>query len=153
MYNISLVVVTVVKLKLMNQSYSNALNPNIKLFLSLAITLFVGFVAGFATASSIGTWYAGLNKPFFNPPNWLFAPVWTILYILMGVAFYFVWKLPETSKRNVALFVFVIQLAFNGIWSLIFFNMHKIGWALADIVILWVMILVTMSLTSRLEVL
>ena len=133
----------------MNQSYTKSLNPNIKLFLSLAITLLVGFGAGFATSSSIGTWYAGLNKPFFNPPNWLFAPVWTILYILMGISFYFVWKQPESSNRNIALFVFIVQLALNGIWSIIFFNMHKIGLALVDIIVLWLMILITMYFFSR----
>ncbi|MBG9377766.1 tryptophan-rich sensory protein [Panacibacter sp. DH6] len=133
----------------MDQSYSKSLNPNLKLFLSLAITLLVGFGAGFATSSAIGTWYAGLNKPFFNPPNWLFAPVWTILYILMGISCYFVWKQPETSKRNVALFVFAVQLALNGMWSIIFFNFHQVGWALVDIVLLWVMILITMYLFSQ----
>src|SRR6476620_12228307 len=124
----------------MNQSYTKTVNPAVKLIVSLVLTLLVGFGAGFATATSINSWYSVLHKPFFNPPNWLFAPVWTILYILMGAAFYLVWKLPETTQRNVALFVFVLQLAVNGIWSLIFFHQHQIGWALFDIIILWVMI-------------
>lgn len=135
----------------MNQSYTKSVNAPMKLFLSLALTLLIGFGAGFATASSIGTWYAGIQKPFFNPPNWIFAPVWTLLYILMGVSFYFVWKLAETSRRNFAMFVFVVQLALNGIWSLIFFNMHQVGWALVDIVILWIMIIITMYLFTSLS--
>lgn len=122
-----------------------------KLVLSLALTLLVGFGAGFATANAINSWYSTLEKPFFTPPNWLFAPVWTILYILMGVAFYFVWKLPETTQRNIAMFVFVLQLALNGIWSLIFFSMHEIGWALLDIFILWLMIILTMYLFTQLS--
>ncbi|QEC69956.1 tryptophan-rich sensory protein [Panacibacter ginsenosidivorans] len=135
----------------MNQSYTRTVNPTVKLIVSLILTLLVGFGAGFATATSINSWYSTLDKPFFNPPNWLFAPVWTILYILMGVAFYFVWKLPETTQRNIALFVFVLQLAVNGIWSLIFFNQHQIGWALVDISILWVMIIITMYLFTQLS--
>src|SRR3954471_21778482 len=125
----------------MNQSYTKTVNPYVKLFLSLVLTLLVGFGAGFTTANAINSWYPTLHKPFFNPPNWLFAPVWTILYILMGIAFYFVWKLKETAQRNIAMFVFVLQLAINGTWSFIFFQMHKIGWALIDIFILWVMII------------
>jgi len=135
----------------MNQSYIKTVNPSVKLFLSLALTLLVGFGAGFATANAINSWYSTLEKPFFNPPNWLFAPIWTILYILMGIAFYFVWKLQETTQRNIAMFVFVLQLAFNGTWSFIFFHLHKIGWALADIFILWIMIIVTMYLFTPLS--
>jgi tryptophan-rich sensory protein len=135
----------------MNQSYTKTVNPTVKLIVSLVLTLLVGFGAGFATATSINSWYSELHKPFFNPPNWLFAPVWTILYILMGIAFYLVWKLPETAQRNIALFVFVLQLTVNGIWSLIFFHQHQIGWALFDIVILWAMIIITMYLFTPLS--
>lgn len=117
-----------------------------KLVLSLALTLLVGFIAGFATARSIDTWYANLNKPSFNPPNWLFAPVWTILYILMGIALYIVWNKTATSQRNIALTVFLVQLAINFAWSFIFFNSHQVGWALVDIIVLWFLILVTIIL-------
>ena len=115
-----------------------------KLFFSLIITLAVGGIAGFATATSIGTWYAQLNKPSFNPPNSLFAPVWTILYILMGIALYLIWKQPASAKRNAPMLLFFIQLFLNFLWSFIFFNMHQIGWALADIILLWIFILLTM---------
>jgi benzodiazapine receptor len=135
----------------MNQSYTKTVNPYVKLFLSLALTLLVGFGAAFATANAINSWYPALHKPFFNPPNWLFAPVWTILYILMGIAFYFVWKVKESTQRNIAMFVFVLQLAINGAWSFIFFQMHKIGWAFIDIFILSIMIIVTMYLFTPLS--
>jgi translocator protein len=135
----------------MNQAQTKVVNPSLKLIISLALTLLVGFGAGFATANAINSWYSELQKPFFSPPNWLFAPVWTILYILMGVSFYLVWKLPETSKRNIALFVFVLHLLLNGTWSFIFFNQHAIGLAFADIFILWIMIIVTMYLFSSLS--
>ncbi|MEP6845486.1 MAG: TspO/MBR family protein [Panacibacter sp.] len=129
----------------MNQPSAKVIN-SIKLFLSLALTLTVGFAASLVTSKSSGTWYTALHKPFFNPPKWLFAPVWSVLYVLMAISFYLVWKQVETAKRNVALFVFVLQLALNGIWSFIFFNMREMGWALVDITILWVMIIVTMNL-------
>ena len=115
-----------------------------KLFLSLTITLAVGGIAGFATATAIDTWYIYLNKPSFNPPNSLFAPVWTILYILMGIALFLVWKLPKSNLRNRAMTIFFIQLALNFLWSFIFFNMHQVGWALIDILLLWIAIILTM---------
>lgn len=114
-----------------------------KLFLSLLITLAVGGIAGFATATSIDTWYSFLNKPSFNPPNQLFAPVWTVLYIMMGIALYLIWKLPASAQRNTAMAVFFIQLLLNFLWSLIFFNMHRVGLALTDIVLLLLLIILT----------
>lgn len=115
-----------------------------KLFYSLLITLAVGGIAGFATATAIGTWYVYLNKPSFNPPNFVFAPVWTMLYIFMGIALYLVWKLPASAAKNRAMVVFFVQLLLNFFWSLIFFNMHQTGWALVDIILLWLSILLTM---------
>ena len=122
-----------------------------KLFFSLLITLAVGGIAGYYTASSIGTWYAGLNKPSFNPPNWIFGPVWTILYILMGIALYYVWSLPVSKSRNIALIIFFVQLALNFIWSIIFFNLHQMGWAFIDIILLLCFIAATMFLFNQLS--
>jgi len=116
-----------------------------KLVVSLLITLAVGLIAGLATASAIGTWYAHLEKPSFNPPNWLFMPVWSLLYILMGISLYLVWKKPDTPQRNMALTIFSIQLVLNFIWSFIFFNLQRIGLALADIILLWLFILLTIN--------
>lgn len=93
-----------------------------------------GIVGTIFTVSSIQNWYAFLNKPSFSPPNYLFGPVWTILYALMGIAFYLV------RKNKFAVKLFLAHLFFNAIWSIIFFGQHNIGLALIDILIMWVMI-------------
>jgi benzodiazapine receptor len=98
-----------------------------------------GFIGSFATTPAIATWYAGLAKPEFNPPNWVFAPVWTLLYLLMGVALWLVW---EKRDGIAPIVVFLIQLALNIVWSFIFFGMHLPLWAFAEILILWLLILI-----------
>lgn len=122
-----------------------------KLLFSLIITLAVGGIAGFATATAISTWYATLNKPFFNPPNWLFAPTWTLLYILMGIALYLVWRLPASVMRNKAMGTFFAQLALNFAWSFIFFGFHQIGFALLEILLMWAAILITINQFAKLQ--
>jgi|SRR3954470_20502633 benzodiazapine receptor len=117
-----------------------------KLFLSLAITLAVGFIAGFATSTSIGTWYATLRKPGFTPPNWLFPVVWTTLYILMGIALNLVWRQPRSNSRSRAVAAYFVQLTLNFLWSFIFFQWHAIGWAFVDIICLWSFIAITIIL-------
>ena len=111
-----------------------------KLFLSIIIPLVVGFTSGFFTASGVNEWYTTLNRPSFNPPNWLFGPVWTTLYILMGISLYLIWKQPESNERNAAIWIFAFQLVFNFFWSIIFFYWHQIGLALIEIVVLWALI-------------
>lgn len=118
------------------------------LYIVIAVTicLLIGFLAGFATQSSVDTWYATLNKPSFNPPNWLFAPVWTLLYILMGIAaglvwakgFYHVWV-------KTALYYFGFQLLFNALWSIVFFGFQEPFWALLVILVLMILILLTIK--------
>lgn len=118
------------------------------LYIVIAVTicLLIGFLAGFATQSSVGTWYATLNKPSFNPPNWLFAPVWTLLYILMGIAaglvwakgFYHIWV-------KTALYYFGFQLLFNALWSIVFFGFQEPFWALLVILVLLILILLTIK--------
>jgi len=122
-----------------------------KLAFSILITLGVGAIAGFATVQSIDAWYASLNKPSFNPPNWLFGPLWTFLYILMGIALYLIWKLPASKNRNRSIEFFFFQLLLNFLWSFLFFYFHSIAIALFDIIILWVMIFLTIILFSRLD--
>lgn len=112
------------------------------LIFSLAIPLLVGFIGSLFTTPSISTWYALLIKPDFNPPNWLFGPVWTTLFILMGIALFLVLKAGRGSKNySKALVVFGLQLVLNLLWSLIFFTLRSPFWALIEILILWWVIL------------
>ena len=115
-----------------------------KLLISILIPLAVGSLSGFYTSSGVNGWYALANKPWFNPPNWVFAPVWTLLYILMGIAFYLVWNAKtEKSLKQIAMLFFVLQLVLNFFWSVIFFKAQQPGWAFAEIMAMWVMILLT----------
>lgn len=118
-----------------------------KLPLSIAICLLVGFLSGISTSDNISGWYSTLEKPFFNPPNWIFGPVWTFLYILMGIALGKVWSSDSSGKeKNKAIFVFGSQLAVNAIWSIFFFGMQNPLLAFIDIIILIVLIVYTIKL-------
>lgn len=112
-----------------------------KLIISLLLPLSLGSIAGSFTAKSVPVWYATLNRPSFNPPSYLFGPVWTTLYILMGISLFLIWKQEKSKERNMAIFVFFIQLALNFTWSFIFFYFNRIGFALVDIIILWLCII------------
>ena len=119
-------------------------NP-IKFIISVLIPVGIGAISGLFTASNVKTWFVTVAKPSFNPPGWLFAPVWTTLYIMMGIAFFLVWK-NETIQKSIkqkAIILFAIQMVLNFLWSFIFFQQHEIGWALVDIVLLWIFILLT----------
>ncbi|MEO0065535.1 MAG: hypothetical protein RI983_861 [Bacteroidota bacterium] len=122
-----------------------------KLFISLVATIGIGSLGGIFTIAEIPTWYAGLNKPSFNPPNWLFGPVWTSLYTMMGIAFYLIWKQPATDSRKKAIQLFIIQFVFNFFWSIIFFSLHAIAAALIEIIVMWVFILLTILQFSKLS--
>lgn len=95
------------------------------------------------TIAAIPTWYAQLHKPSFNPPNWLFGPVWTLLYTLMAVALYLIWKQGLTEKTKPAIIIFLIQLALNVLWSYLFFFLKAPAIAFSEILILWLAILAT----------
>ncbi len=110
-------------------------------------SLAVGTAATVFTEPSIPTWYAGLVKPGFNPPDWLFAPVWTALYILMAVAAWRVWRIA--GLKSIELTAFFVQLALNCAWSFLFFSAHWIAVALADLGMLWLLILATLILFWR----
>lgn len=113
-----------------------------KLVLAIGICFLAGFAGGLVTTPSIPTWYAELEKPFFTPPNTLFGPVWTILYILMGISLYRVWvrKKRETAP---ALNIFLVQLILNFFWSYVFFGLHLPWAAFVVIVALWLAIFAT----------
>ena len=123
-----------------------------KLIPSLLLTIGVGALAGFITAGeSSSDWYVNLAKPSYQPPSWLFSPVWTLLYILMGISFYYVWKKPLSRERNIALTIFLAQLLLNFLWSILFFSLHSPSLALIDIVMMWLAILLTIFSFSRLS--
>ncbi len=128
------------------------MKDSLKLIISITIPVAIGASAGAFTKPEIKTWYAQLTKPAWNPPPWLFGPVWTVLYILMGVALYIIWKNKtyHTPKRS-AILIWCLQLAFNFLWSLVFFHLHQIGWALIDIGILWILIVLNIFSFSRIS--
>lgn len=115
----------------------------VKLVISLALPLAVGFVGSLFTNRSIEDgWYAALNQPSFNPPSSVFGPVWTVLYILMGISLYTVWNEVPGRRRENALGVFALQLLLNFLWSLFFFYFKDIEIALLDIIALWISIVI-----------
>lgn len=114
-----------------------------KFILSFLLCQGAALVGSVFTISSIPTWYASLNKPSFNPPNWLFGPVWTLLYTLMAVALYLVWKQGLNERTKPAIIIFLIQLGLNVLWSYLFFSLKAPAVAFSEILILWLAILAT----------
>lgn len=107
----------------------------LKLVSSIALCFSAAALGTVFTVSSIPTWYAHLNKPFFSPPNWIFGPVWTLLYLLMGISFYLIWiRGFKTKKVRDAVVLFIIQLILNAIWSPVFFGYKNLLLALIIIV-------------------
>ena len=118
------------------------MNKITKILVVVVTCLVVGYFAGLVTQSAIKTWYPTLVKPSFNPPNWIFAPVWSMLYLMMGVAAGLVWSRIDSEIEVVkkALVFFAIQLALNALWSFLFFGLKNPMLAGIEIVILWLMI-------------
>jgi tryptophan-rich sensory protein len=108
-----------------------------KLVISILLPLSVGAISGMLTATAIPEWYATLNQPSFNPPDWIFGPVWTTLYIILGISFFLIWNLEAGKERNQAIGIFLVQLLLNFGWSFCFFYFKMIGLALVEIVVLW----------------
>ena len=104
--------------------------------------LLIGTLSGLANAGSINGWFSTLNKPSFNPPNYLFGPVWTALYILMGISLYLILQTPKAEIRNTALIIFTIQMILNFSWSFLFFYFKWPGIAFVDIILMWISIVV-----------
>jgi translocator protein len=110
----------------------------------IAICLLAGALGGWATSQSILDWYPTLNKPAWNPPPWIFAPVWTTLYVLMAIAAWLVWKKDTRfSGVRVALLLFFAQLALNCLWPFLFFKFRSPAWALVEVVTLLIMVALT----------
>ncbi|MEO6497892.1 MAG: TspO/MBR family protein [Chitinophagaceae bacterium] len=113
-----------------------------KFIVALLIPLAIGGISGYITATNVEGWFSTIQKPSFNPPNAVFAPVWTTLYFLMGIGLFLVWKQPKTTYcRTTAIAFFIVQLALNFFWSILFFNLHHPALAFLDIVLLWISIL------------
>ncbi|MDZ4713182.1 MAG: TspO/MBR family protein [bacterium] len=116
----------------------------LKLIISIVICQLAGVIGSFFTMDSIPTWYAALNKPDFNPPNWIFGPVWIFLYLLMGISLFLVWR--ENLKNDhvkSAFVIFMVQLILNTFWSIVFFGMQSITGGLIIILLLWLFIILT----------
>lgn len=116
----------------------------IKLVVSIVACQGAGIIGSIFTSPAIPTWYAALEKPFFNPPNWLFAPAWVTLYLLMGIAAFLIWRQGLEQKGvRAALLVFLVQLVLNALWSVVFFGLQSPLWGVVVIIALWVAILLT----------
>src|SRR3989344_8014157 len=106
------------------------INNTLKLIISIAVSELAGIIGAVFTTSSVNGWYAGIVKFFFNPQVWIFGPVWIILYFLMGISLWLIWK-SDSKEKSKAIWLFLIQIALNAIWSPIFFGAQSIGNALA----------------------
>jgi tryptophan-rich sensory protein len=123
-----------------------------KLIISILIIFLAGAVGTVSTLPEITTWYAALAKPSWTPPNWAFGPVWSTLYVLMGIALFLVWREGlERKEVKVAISIFAVQLAINVMWSLVFFGGHNIFGGLVLILILWIAILINIIVFYRIS--
>jgi len=113
-----------------------------KFLTSLFVPLALGYIAGQYTSEAVPGWFAALNKPSFNPPGWVFGPVWTLLYILMGLSFFHIWIKPRIKERTVAKIIYIVQLMLNFAWSFLFFYYQNIALALIDIIVLDIVVVV-----------
>lgn len=129
------------------------MNKYLKIIICVAICLTVGYLSSIVTQSSIETWYPTIEKPSFNPPNWVFAPVWTLLFILMGIAAGLVWDKITTDKELVkkGLLFFGVQLALNALWSYLFFGLNNILLASIEIVLLLLIIYETYLIFKKID--
>lgn len=129
------------------------MNKITRILVVVVTCLAIGYFSGMVTRSAITTWYPTLIKPIFNPPNWIFAPVWSMLYVMMGVAAGLVWDRIESQKELVkkAVIIFAIQLALNALWSFLFFGLKNPMLAGIEIIILWLMIYETYIQFSKIN--
>lgn len=115
----------------------------------ISICLLAGYIGSQFTFVSVKTWYHTIKKPSWNPPNWIFAPVWTLLYVMMAVAAWRVWENADEPLGPMLLFA--LQLGLNMIWSAIFFGMRNIRWAFLEITLLWAAVVTTAVVFYRID--
>jgi tryptophan-rich sensory protein len=124
----------------------------VKLVIAIGVSELAGIIGSFFTTPSIDGWYSGIMKPALNPPAWVFGPVWTTLYALMGIAAFIIWKKGlERREVKIALSIFIGQLALNTLWSIIFFGFHSPGGAFLEIIFLWLAILATIIAFAKIS--
>ena len=130
----------------------NTIKPVWKLVITILLCEFTGIISAFISQTSNNQWFLSLDKPSWNPPAYLFAPVWTFLYLLMGISLWLVWnsKAPERKKTRACL-IFAAQLFLNFWWSILFFRFHSPGLAFIDIILMIVMIVVTIFVFARIS--
>ncbi|MEK7643983.1 MAG: TspO/MBR family protein [Patescibacteria group bacterium] len=135
-------------------------NNPLKLIIAIAVSELAGVIGSVFTTPSIAGWYSGIVKPAINPPAWVFGPVWTTLFALMGVSAWLIWKqgiatspsAPRNDKKiRIALGIFLGQLVLNTLWSIIFFGLHSPGGALIEIIFLWFAILATIIAFAKIS--
>ncbi len=120
-------------------------NKALIFILSLLACYAAAFIGSFATIDAITGWYTTIVKPSFNPPNWIFGPVWSLLYTLMGICFYLI-NISEHPSKVFVRKLFIVQLILNAFWSILFFNFHTLGFAIVDILLLlFVLILIAIK--------
>ena len=134
------------------------INNTFKLIIAIVVSELAGIIGSVFTSPSIAGWYATLVRPALNPPAWVFGPVWTILFALMGIAAFLVWSsyakaTDGQEKRNIkmALVLFGMQLILNTLWSIIFFGLHSPGGAFVEIIFLWLAILATIIAFAKIS--
>ena len=120
-----------------------------RLVISLAAPLAVAFVSGLATADGVREWYPELVKPSFTPPSWVFGPTWTVLYLMMGVSAWLVWRRQDETDVRRPLAWFAVQLGLNALWSILFFGLRSPTAAMVDILLLWLAIGATVREFAR----
>jgi tryptophan-rich sensory protein len=115
----------------------------------ILLTMSIGGLSGFATIAGVNGWYKTLQKPGFNPPNSIFGPVWSLLYLLMGISLALILGQEKSKERSNSIRAFALQMLLNFFWSVIFFNLHAVGWALIEIILMWLSILTMIILFYR----
>lgn len=122
-----------------------------KCILCVILCIGLGSISGIASGTGLTEWYQTLNKPFFQPPSWVFGPAWTFLYTLMGIGVARIWHQPDSSMKTTAIRLFIIQLILNLFWTPVFFAFQQPLIALIIIIIMWVLILMTIRAFKKLD--
>ena len=116
-----------------------------------SLCLFLGMFSGRLTEPSDYMWLSNLKQPWFSPPNWLYAPVWTIIYLMMGVAIAKIWIANKKQNNKLPIIIFIVQLILNLAWSPIFFHFRRIDLALCDLFLLWISLLILLFITKKIH--